>query len=688
MTTTPVRPAQQSGRRFGHLTNVEVRTSADGSLRVKGHAAVFNTPAQIGPPGLGFEERIAPGAFKRTINNGADVRFLFNHNPDLVLARTKAGSLTLREDKIGLAIEANLARTSIGQDLAILLGEKIVDQMSFGFQVVKDQWETKKRDDDTEYEIRTILEAKLFDVSAVTYPAYDETDLALREAQLAKELRDTPKTPDPVDPAPATPPEPEPAPNRDPVPDGVVSSPQSDPAPATPVQDEPQETATEKRSTSVSTTLYDERARIWHKMKELLAETEGRTMSSEEEHSWQNMESDMERVGRSIAIHEKGSQYAGALEAPADGAVSTRGSDNAAHPATPFNPASTPTGRAVAATNVPGDIQRAYDYERAFSEYLRRGMDEMGPEHRQLLQREYRAQSVGTNTAGGYLVPPGFVQKITEAMKAYGGMLQASNVIDTDSGQPLQWPTNDDTSNVGAILGENTQATELAVTLGTRTLGAFMYTSRLVLVSFQLLQDSAFSLDDFLARRFAERIGRAINAHFTNGTGGGTQPSGLVPGLTIITTGAVGTATSFGAGGATNVAYQNLVDIEHSIDPAYRANAAWMMADTSIKGARKILDSTGQPIWQPGMQQGVPSTLNGYPVIINQDMPAMAANAKSVAFGDFRQAYVIRRTSNVATLRLTERYADFLQVGYLAYARYDGVVDDTKAAAIFQNSAT
>ena len=181
---------QQSGRRFGILTHVEVRTLADGSVHVEGHAAVFNVPTQIGPPGLGFEERIAPGAFKKTLSEGADVRFLFNHNPDLVLARSKSGTLTLVEDKRGLAVSANLAPTSVGRDLAILLERGDVSQMSFGFQVVKDVWETKKRADDSEYEIRTILEAKLFDVSAVTYPAYDETDLAIREAKLARELRD------------------------------------------------------------------------------------------------------------------------------------------------------------------------------------------------------------------------------------------------------------------------------------------------------------------------------------------------------------------------------------------------------------------------------------------------------------------------------------------------------------------
>lgn len=194
---------QQSGRRFGNLVDVEVRTLEDGSVRVAGHAAVFDSPTQIGPPGIGFEEVIARGAFKKTLSDGADVRFLFNHNPDLVLARTKSGTLNLREDEVGLAVDAQLAPTSVGRDLAILLKRGDVDKMSFGFRVVKDQWETVRRDGDGgTFERRTVLEAQLMDVSGVTWPAYDETDLALREATLTRELRDARKSR--TEPAPAT----------------------------------------------------------------------------------------------------------------------------------------------------------------------------------------------------------------------------------------------------------------------------------------------------------------------------------------------------------------------------------------------------------------------------------------------------------------------------------------------------
>jgi HK97 family phage prohead protease len=233
-------PTQQSGRRFGTLTRVEVRTADDGGVHVDGHAAVFDTPTQIGPDDIGFQERIAPGAFQRTISQGADVRFLFNHNPDLVLARTKSGTLGLTEDAVGLAVSADLAPTSVGRDLAILLGRGDVSQMSFGFQVLRDRWETSKRDDGSEYDVRTIIEARLFDVSAVTYPAYDETDLAIREATLARELRGQPPLPPnrvlqtvtaKAEPAPPDREQPT-EPPENPAERGAPSS--SDPAPATP----------------------------------------------------------------------------------------------------------------------------------------------------------------------------------------------------------------------------------------------------------------------------------------------------------------------------------------------------------------------------------------------------------------------------------------------------------------------
>lgn len=145
----------------------------DGKAEFVGHAAVFNRKANIADL---FLEQVAPDAFRKTIQE-SDVRMLFNHNPDLVLARNRSGTLRLSQDDVGLKTEADLdRRQTYANDLSIAMERGDVDQMSFGFRVVKDEWDFDSHD----LPLRTIVEAQLFDVSPVTYPAYVETDAAIR----------------------------------------------------------------------------------------------------------------------------------------------------------------------------------------------------------------------------------------------------------------------------------------------------------------------------------------------------------------------------------------------------------------------------------------------------------------------------------------------------------------------------
>jgi HK97 family phage major capsid protein len=113
-----------------------------------------------------------------------------------------------------------------------------------------------------------------------------------------------------------------------------------------------------------------------------------------------------------------------------------------------------------------------------------------------------------------------------------------------------------------------------------------------------------------------------------------------------------------------------------------------MARDAVLGSIRKLKDTTNQPLWQPSMQAGVPDTILGYPITVNNDMPAMAANAYSILFGDFQRYYIVRQVRDIQMLRLEERYADFLQVGFLAFARYDGTKDDTNAVKAYRNSAS
>lgn len=327
------------------------------------------------------------------------------------------------------------------------------------------------------------------------------------------------------------------------------------------------------------------------------------------------------------------------------------------------------------------------EYRQVFDGFLRRGAQDLETEQRQLLAKfisndpEVRAAGVGSGSAGGYLVPPAFRNKIVEAAKTFGNVEGVAEVITTDTGAAYPWPTNDDTGNVGAILGENTQASEQDVTLGTDTIGAYMYTSKIVRVSLQLIQDSGFDVESWLAKKLGERIARIRNQHYTTGTGS-SQPEGIVTGAAIGKTGASGQTTS--------VLYTDLVDLLLSVDPVYRDGnrAKWMFGDGILGTLLKLIDGDGRPIWSPSLVAGQPDTLLGRGIIPNNDMPTPAANAKTIAFGDFAAAYLVRNVRGFQLMRLAERYADYLQVGFLGFSRADGAVQDSTAVKVYRHAAS
>lgn len=149
----------------------ELRVAGDGK-KIEGHAAVFNTKADI----WGFQERVAPGAFLKTIKE-SDVRALFNHDPNFVLGRNKAGTLELSEDATGLVDSITPPDTAWARDLMESIRRGDITQQSFGFRTIKDAWNTEDG-----VSVRTLLEVQLFDVSPVTFPAYEETDCGVRGA--------------------------------------------------------------------------------------------------------------------------------------------------------------------------------------------------------------------------------------------------------------------------------------------------------------------------------------------------------------------------------------------------------------------------------------------------------------------------------------------------------------------------
>lgn len=404
--------------------------------------------------------------------------------------------------------------------------------------------------------------------------------------------------------------------------------------------------------------LRAQRAKLVQQAREILdrAEAEKRNLTAEEELNWNKMHDEIDRLTKQIEREER-QILVDALESPR------------------------PAANMEDAAGKPQDQVRE-----AFVSWLRYGTAGLTPEQRDIMQARFtpldqRALGVSVPAAGGYTVPVEMYARLVEAQKPWVGVrLSRAEVITTDSGVDIPIPTADDTGNKGVRVSENTAITEQDTTFGQKLLKAYMYTSRIVRVSIQLLQDSAFDIEAYLIRALSERIGRALNEDLTLGTGV-DQPQGVVTGALEGKVGAAGQTNS--------VTYEDLVDLIHSVNPAYRANAEWMFHDNTLRALKKMKDSQGRPLWVPGLAEREPDTLLGYRYVVNNDMPEMAAGAKSILFGDFL-LYKIRDVRQVVLLRLQERYAEYLQVGFIAYARHGGVLADAGQGPIryYQNAAS
>lgn len=290
------------------------------------------------------------------------------------------------------------------------------------------------------------------------------------------------------------------------------------------------------------------------------------------------------------------------------------------------------------------------------------------------------AMSTTTPAEGGYTVPSEIAAMVIDKLKAYGGMREVAEIISTESGNALNFPTSDGTGEVGEIVGENAAATLGEATFGTIPLNVFKYSSKKIALPVELIQDSAIDVIAFVVDRLATRIARIQNTHFTVGAGT-TLPDGIMLKAATGVTGATGTTLT--------VTYDSLVDLKHSVNRAYRANAKYMMNDLSVAIVSKLKDTTGRPIWVPSVDVGAPDTLLGHAVVTNDDVAVMAANAKSIAFGDLSK-YMIRDVAGSTSLRRFDDSAFALngQVGFCGWTRSGGNLVDTAAVRVYVNSAT
>jgi len=323
------------------------------------------------------------------------------------------------------------------------------------------------------------------------------------------------------------------------------------------------------------------------------------------------------------------------------------------------------------------------NYRSVFYKFLSCGADmaELSAEERAVLKRgvevkaEFRAQTTtgGSGTAGGYTIPTELSDQMVRSMKMWGPMYDDDicTVVTTVGGNPIILPTVDDTSVTAEQHIEGTPLTDDGgkdVTFGKKQLEAYAYDTEFVRFSFELAADSVFNMEQLLGSLLGERLGRIANLQLTTGDGTG-DPDGIVTASTL------GKTTA----SATGVAYDEIIDLVHSVDPAYRGSpkARFMFNDLTLGALRKLKDGDGRYIWTAGdVQNGVPGTILGYRYSVNQAMDSIAASKKSILFGDFGK-YFVRKVGAPVIGVLRERF--WPDLGIAGLIRLDGELGDSAA---------
>lgn len=345
-----------------------------------------------------------------------------------------------------------------------------------------------------------------------------------------------------------------------------------------------------------------------------------------------------------------------------------------------------PLGRDTEARGV--DQGKVAEYREVFAKAICGPLDNLSPEEREILKHgaaEFRTQTAGTASAGGYTVPTELATSIDKAMKAWGPMYDEDicTVIKTTSGNPFKLPTVDDTSKSGSAHTEGTALTDDGsedVTFGQASLDAYAYDTEFVKWSWELDTDSIFSMESLLGDLLGERLGRIANTQLTTGTGS-SAPNG------IVTASALGITSA----SATAITADEVIDLLHSVDPAYRNSpkARFMFNDTTLKVLRKLKDGEGNYLWQMGdISKGVPGTLLGYNYSINQAMasvPSAASASKVMLFGDFSKYYVRKVGSPIIGVVREKFWPD---LGIAGLIRFDGEVSHSAAIKHLITKAT
>lgn len=321
----------------------------------------------------------------------------------------------------------------------------------------------------------------------------------------------------------------------------------------------------------------------------------------------------------------------------------------------------------------------------SFERFLRGGFANLSEQDKAILKRykevpkngqEQRVQST-TPAAGGYTIPQGFAGRIVEYMKFISQLTNWANIMRTDSGNTIPFPINNDTTNTGELIGENADISSSSADLvfTTYNLGAYKFSSKMIKVSNELLQDTGVDLTGYLAKKLAERVARITNTYYTTGTGS-SQPRGYLAASGGASRGTV-TASTTTFTSAELIAFQDSLDIAYANNP----KVAFAMHQNFMSEIKQLTIGSNYNLnlWLPSFRDGEPDRLLGKPYFINQAMSSTSATGDIViAYGDWDK-FNIRVVNDFTLRRLDERYAEFDQVAFFGLMRTDSFLEDTTA---------
>ncbi len=389
--------------------------------------------------------------------------------------------------------------------------------------------------------------------------------------------------------------------------------------------------------------LREKRNGLWEQTKAFLdnAKRENGVLCAEDVAKYEKMEADIVSLGREIDILERQTALDLQLNTPINQPIKN----------TPNMNAQMKNGKA------------SDEYKDAFWKTMRN----------KTAFESINALQIGADSEGGYLVPDEFEATLIDALKEENVMRSLATIITTSSGEKLIPVVA--SHGTASWTAEEAEITESDDAFSLVNIGAHKLTT-MIKVSDELLNDSAFNLEQYIAREFARRMASAEEDAFINGNGTG-KPTG------ILTTGQTGVTSASG----TAITADEIIDLYHSLRSPYRKTATFITNDSTVKVIRKLKDGTGQYLWQPGLTAGAPDTILNRPIKTSSYMPSIALNQKVIAFGDLSYYWIADRQGR-AFKRLNELYAKNGQVGFLATQRVDGKLTLAEAVKILQTKSS